>query len=47
MYCMLSVSRASEEPARFIVLNYQGAIDPDSKPKVLVGKELLLWAVSV
>ena len=38
MYCMLSVSRGSEEPARFIVLNYQGAIDPDSKPKVLVGK---------
>lgn len=38
MHCMLSVSRGSEEPARFIILNYQGATDPDSKPKVLVGK---------
>ena len=38
MHCLLSVSRGSEEPARFIILNYQGATDPDSKPKVLVGK---------
>ena len=38
MHCMLSVSRGSDEPARFIVLNYQGATDADAKPKVLVGK---------
>ena len=38
MHCMLSVSRGSDEPARFIVLNYQGAKDADAKPKVLVGK---------
>ena len=38
MHCMLSVSRGSDEPARFIVLNYQGAKDTDAKPKVLVGK---------
>ena len=38
MHCLLSVSRGSEEPARFIILNYQGAKDPNAKPKVLVGK---------
>ena len=38
MHCMLSVSRGSDEPARFIVLNYQGAKDTNAKPKVLVGK---------
>ncbi len=38
MHCMLSVSRGSEEPARFIVLHYQGADDPAKKPKILVGK---------
>jgi leucyl aminopeptidase len=32
------VSRGSEEPARFIILNYQGAKDPSAKPKILVGK---------
>jgi leucyl aminopeptidase len=38
MHCLLSVSQGSEEPARFIILNYQGAKDVSSKPKVLVGK---------
>ncbi len=38
MHCMLSVSRGSDEPARFIVLSYQGAKDADAKPKILVGK---------
>ena len=38
MHCMLSVSRGSDEPARFITLNYKGAKDADAKPKVLVGK---------
>ena len=38
MHCMLSVSRGSDEPARFIILNYHGAKDADAKPKVLVGK---------
>ena len=38
MHCLLSVSRGSEEPARFIILNYQGAKDPSAKPKILVGK---------
>ena len=38
MHCMLSVSRGSDEPARFIVLSYRGAKDADTKPKVLVGK---------
>ncbi|MEC8693961.1 MAG: leucyl aminopeptidase [Pseudomonadota bacterium] len=38
MHCMLSVSRGSDEPARFIILNYRGAKDADAKPKVLVGK---------
>lgn len=38
MHCMLSVSRGSDEPARFIILQYQGAADPKVKPKILVGK---------
>ena len=38
MHCLLSVSRGSDEPARFIILNYQGASDPKAKPKILVGK---------
>ena len=37
MHCLLSVSRGSDEPARFIILNYQGGT-PGDKPKVLVGK---------
>lgn len=38
MHCLLSVSRGSDEPARFIILHYQGAKDGAAKPKVLVGK---------
>lgn len=38
MHCLLSVSRGSDEPARFIILNYQGAASAAAKPKVLVGK---------
>ena len=38
MHCLLSVSRGSEEPARFIILNYQGSKDSSAKPKILVGK---------
>ena len=38
MHCILSVSRGSDEPARFIILQYQGAADPNLKPKILVGK---------
>ena len=37
MHCLLSVSQGSDEPARLIVLNYQGG-QPGDKPKVLVGK---------
>ncbi len=38
MHCLLSVSRGSDEPARFIVLTYQGPNHSDTQPKVLVGK---------
>ena len=38
MHCLLSVSKGSDEPARFIILNYQGASNPSAKPKILVGK---------
>jgi leucyl aminopeptidase len=38
MHCLLSVSHGSDEPARFIILKYQGAKDATAKPKVLVGK---------
>jgi leucyl aminopeptidase len=38
MHCLLSVSQGSDEPARFIILNYQGTPDTTAKPKVLVGK---------
>ena len=37
MGALLSVSRGSEEPAKLIIMNYQGAGD-DSQPVVLVGK---------
>ena len=33
MHCMLSVSRGSDEPARFIVLNYHGAKTQTPNPK--------------
>jgi len=39
MGSLLSVSRGSRQPAKLIVLNYQGA-SKDSKPVVLVGKGL-------
>jgi len=38
MHCLLSVSEGSDQPARFIILDYQGKGDPLIKPKVLVGK---------
>ncbi len=38
MHSLLSVSRGSREPAKFIIMNYQGA--GDEKPVVLVGKGL-------
>ncbi|NBS12741.1 MAG: leucyl aminopeptidase, partial [Gammaproteobacteria bacterium] len=38
MHCLLSVSRGSEEPARFIVLKHLQDPDVSAKPKVLVGK---------
>ena len=38
MHCLLSVSKGSDEPARFIILRHQGAKDPNQAPKVLVGK---------
>ncbi|MGH1429197.1 MAG: leucyl aminopeptidase [Arenicella sp.] len=40
MGSLLSVSRGSREPAKFIILNYQGAQDNNEKPHVLVGKGL-------
>ena len=38
MHCLLSVSKGSDEPARFIILKYQGDSDSKAKPKILVGK---------
>ncbi len=38
MHSLLSVSRGSREPAKFIIMNYQGA--GDEKPVVFVGKGL-------
>ena len=35
---LLSVGRGSEQPSRLIVMQYQGAEDPDEAPHVLVGK---------
>ncbi|WP_148252738.1 leucyl aminopeptidase [Aidingimonas lacisalsi] len=35
---LLSVGRGSAEPSRLIVMQYQGADDPDEAPHVLVGK---------
>ncbi|GHC16093.1 leucyl aminopeptidase [Aidingimonas halophila] len=35
---LLSVGRGSEEPSRLIVMQYQGADDPDEAPHILVGK---------
>ncbi|QEA37830.1 leucyl aminopeptidase [Pistricoccus aurantiacus] len=35
---LLSVARGSEEPARLIVMQYQGADSPEEAPHVLVGK---------
>ncbi|APX94372.1 leucyl aminopeptidase [Halomonas sp. 1513] len=35
---LLSVGRGSAEPARLIVMTYQGADNPDDAPHVLVGK---------
>ncbi len=40
MGSLLSVSRGSREPAKLIVLHYQGASDSNEKPHVLVGKGL-------
>ena len=40
MGSFLSVSRGSREPAKLIVLHYQGAANEDEKPHVLVGKGL-------
>ncbi|MET0064981.1 MAG: leucyl aminopeptidase [Candidatus Thiodiazotropha sp.] len=39
MGALLSVSRGSRQPAKLIVMNYQGG-KPDTKPVVLVGKGL-------
>jgi leucyl aminopeptidase len=39
MHSLLSVSRGSREPAKFIIMNYQGAGNND-KPVVFVGKGL-------
>jgi leucyl aminopeptidase len=39
MGALLSVSRGSRQPAKLIVMNYQGG-KPDAKPVVLVGKGL-------
>jgi leucyl aminopeptidase len=38
MNTLLSVSAGSQEPARFIIVRYQGAKDPNQAPQVLVGK---------
>ena len=38
MHCLLSVSRGSDEPARFIIVKHMQDPDPTTKPKVLVGK---------
>ena len=40
MGSFLSVSRGSRQPAKLIVLNYQGASDTQEKPHILVGKGL-------
>jgi len=40
MGSFLSVSRGSRQPAKLIVLHYQGAENPKEKPHVLVGKGL-------
>lgn len=37
MHCMLSVSQGSSQPAKFIIIKYQGS-NSDNKPIVLVGK---------
>jgi leucyl aminopeptidase len=37
MYSALSVGRASDQPCRFIIMNYRGA-GPKGKPIVLIGK---------
>lgn len=35
---LLAVGRGSAEPSRLIVMQYQGAADPDEAPHVLIGK---------
>ncbi|PRY69811.1 leucyl aminopeptidase [Halomonas ventosae] len=37
-HSLLSVGRGSEQPSRLIVMQYQGAENPDEAPHVLVGK---------
>lgn len=38
MNSLLSVSNGSEQPAKLIIMKYQGAEDPSEKPVALVGK---------
>ncbi len=38
MHAILSVSRGSVEPAKFIILEYKGAEDTNAAPYVLIGK---------
>ena len=40
MGSLLSVSKGSREPARFIIMEYKGAENPDEAPHVLIGKGL-------
>ena len=38
MGALLAVSHGSEQPARLILMHYQGADDPNEPPEILVGK---------
>ena len=38
LHALLAVNRGSEDPARFIILEYRGAELPDSRPTAIIGK---------